>query len=83
MHIQIYSKENCPFCTKAVKLAEKVNSKYEQHTYEKFMLNKDFTREELMELCPYAKTFPQITIDKIKIGGYNEFKRVCRDLIDD
>ena len=80
MHIQIYSKENCIYCSKALQLAQKVDSNYEEHTYEKFMLDEDFTREELMELFPEAKTFPQITIDKIKIGGYNEFKRVYEHL---
>ena len=40
------------------------------------MLNEHFTIEELVQLFPKAKTFPQITIDKIKIGGYQELKRV-------
>ena len=80
MHIQIYSKENCVYCSKALKLAEKIDSDYEEHTYEKFMLNEHFTIEELVQLFPAAKTFPQITIDKIKIGGYDEFKKVCEYL---
>ena len=44
------------------------------------MLDEDFTREQLLEVFPDAKTFPQITIDKIKIGGYDEFKKVCEYL---
>ena len=80
MHIQIYSKENCIYCSKALKLAEDVDSRYEEHTYEKFMLHEHFTIEELVQLFPDAKTFPQITIDKIKIGGYHEFKKVCEYL---
>ena len=80
MHIQIYSKENCIYCSKALLLAQKIDSNYEEHTYEKFMLNEHFTREELVELFPDAKTFPQISIDKIKIGGYDEFKRVYEHL---
>ena len=40
------------------------------------MLNEHFTIEELVQLFPEAKTFPQITIDKIKIGGYQELKRI-------
>jgi len=80
VHIQIYSKENCIYCSKALQLAQKINSKYEEHTYEKFMLDEDFNREELMQLFPKAKTFPQITIDKISIGGYTEFAKVCEYL---
>ena len=33
----------------------------------------DFTREELFEKFPSARTFPQITMDGILIGGYTEF----------
>ena len=63
MKIIIYSKENCIYCSKALKLAQKVDSDWEEHTYEKFMLNEHFTIEELVQLFPNAKTFPQITID--------------------
>ena len=37
------------------------------------MLDEDFTREELFEKFPSARTFPQITMDGILIGGYTEF----------
>ena len=36
------------------------------------MLDEDFTREELFEQFPTARTFPQIRIDGDSIGGYNE-----------
>jgi glutaredoxin len=82
MHIQIYSKQNCPYCTRALRLAEKVDSNYEEHTYDKYMLDTDFTREQLLEKFPTARTFPQITIDGISIGGYEEFNKVCGYLDD-
>ena len=75
MHIQIYSKRNCTYCTKSESLAKKIVENSD-HTYEKFMLNEHFTIEELVQLFPLAKTFPQITIDKIKIGGYQELKKI-------
>ena len=80
MHIQIYSKANCVFCNKALDLAQKIDANYEEHTYDKYMLNEDFNREQLIEKFPYAKTFPQITIDGIHIGGFIEFKKVCEYL---
>ena len=61
-------------------IAQKINAKYEEHTYDKYMLNEDFNREQLLEKFPYAKTFPQITIDGIHIGGYTEFAKVCEYL---
>ena len=43
------------------------------------MLDEDFTREELFEKFPTARTFPQITIDDESIGGYTEFEAYIRE----
>ena len=77
MHIQIYSKENCPYCTAAVRLASQVvrEASQQNHSYDKYMLDEDFTREQLLEKFPTARTFPQITIDGLSIGGYQEFQK--------
>lgn len=77
MHIQIYSKGNCSFCTAAQRLAANVvrEASQQNHSYDKYMLDTDFTREQLLEKFPNAKTFPQITIDGIGIGGYTEFEK--------
>jgi glutaredoxin-related protein len=37
------------------------------------MLDVDYTREDLFTKFPSARTFPQITIDGVLIGGYTEF----------
>ena len=78
MKIEIYSKPACPFCDKALFLAQQVVQE-SVHTYNKFMLNEDFTREELFEKFPTARTFPQITIDGESIGGYTEFEAYLRE----
>ena len=77
MHIQIYSKENCPYCTAAARLASQVvrEASQQNHSYDKYMLDQDFTREQLLEKFPNARTFPQITIDGLGIGGYQEFEK--------
>ena len=77
MKIEIYSKPNCPFCDKALFLAQQVVQE-SPHTYNKYMLDEDFTREELFEKFPTARTFPQITIDGESIGGYTEFEAFIR-----
>ena len=74
MHIQIYSRYGCSYCIKADHIAKEV-IRNPKHTYDKFMLNEDFTREQLLEKFPGAKTFPQITVDGMPIGGYNEFEK--------
>jgi glutaredoxin len=71
--IVIYSKENCPFCTRAVNLAEQKNLKY---TVTK--IGKDIPEKEFHEIFPNARTVPQIeSIDyngNEYIGGYAEFE---------
>ena len=39
-------------------------------------LNEDFSREELFEKFPTARTFPQIAIDGKGIGGWVEFEKI-------
>jgi glutaredoxin 3 len=70
MIIEIFGKDNCPFCDMAVNKAEQMNES--TYTYKK--LDRDFTREELFEQFPTARTFPQIIVDGKAIGGWQEFK---------
>jgi len=65
---EIYGKDNCPYCDRAIRLAEKLDVDF---TYKK--LDRDFTREQLFEQFPGARTFPQIRVDGEAIGGYTEF----------
>ena len=65
--IEIYGKPQCPFCDKAKALCERMELKY---TYK--LLGADFTREELLETFPGARTVPQIIVNGTKIGGYTE-----------
>tara|TARA_B100001109_G_scaffold253974_1_gene252679 strand:- start:2215 stop:2436 length:222 start_codon:yes stop_codon:yes gene_type:complete len=67
--IEIYGKTQCPFCDKAKALCEKEGLEY---TYKQ--LDTDFTREELFELFPGARTFPQIKFDGENIGGYSDLE---------
>lgn len=65
--IEIYGKTQCPFCDKAKQLCERqgLDFVYKQ-------LDTDFTREELFEKFPGARTFPQIKLDGENIGGYTD-----------
>lgn len=66
--IEIYGKPQCPFCDKAKALCEQREYKY---TYKS--LGTDYTREQLLEQFPNARTVPQIIINGEKIGGYDQF----------
>jgi len=69
--IEIWGKEQCPYCDMAKALCEQQKMDYEYK-----LLGFDFTREELMETFPGARTFPQIIADGQKIGGYTELKEL-------
>ena len=73
MNIEIYGKDNCPYCDMAVNISQQFIQESE-HKYEYFKLDRDFTREELFEIFPGARTFPQIKIDGENIGGYQQLE---------
>ena len=75
MIIEIYSKDNCSFCDMALHKAQAmVQENTDKLTYKK--LGVDFNREELLEQFPTARTFPQIKIDGVSIGGWTEFQKI-------
>jgi glutaredoxin 3 len=67
--IKIYGKPNCPFCVKAKSLAELKNLDYVYLT-----LGVDYTREELINLVPNARSVPQVFVNETLIGGYDDFE---------
>ena len=54
--IEIYGKPACPYCDRAKKFCE---SNQFEFVYKQ--LDEHFTREQLFEKFPTARTFPQIT----------------------
>jgi glutaredoxin 3 len=72
--IEIYGKPACPFCEQAKQFCEKMGLSY---TYSS--MGTDFTREELLEKFPEARTVPQIIINGTKIGGYNELTKYIEE----
>ena len=53
--ITIYSKHDCPNCTKLKAILQTKNI-----TYNELILDTDFTREDLIKLNPLARSFPQM-----------------------
>lgn len=66
----IWSKEACPFCDQAKALLA-----LKGITYEERNIQQNWTREQLLEAVPTARTVPQIFIDERHIGGFNELKK--------
>lgn len=65
--IEIWGKPACPYCEAAKRLCESRNL-----TYVYKQLDVDFTRDEVLETFPGARTFPQIIVGGTKIGGYDK-----------
>jgi glutaredoxin len=63
----IWTKTTCSFCVKAKKLLEKHNISYEERNIEK-----NWTKQDLLNIVPNARTVPQIFIDKAYVGGYTD-----------
>lgn len=65
MRAIVYSKPNCPACTSA-----KATLRIKGYTVEERVIGNGWTKEQLFEDFPDAKTIPQIIVDDIKIGSY-------------
>ena len=80
MHAVIYTKDNCPFCTRAKALMDKRGITYDEKIIavngqdsRQLKENQEWTtRETLLEIAPAAKTVPQIWLDGAHIGGHDE-----------
>ena len=66
-NLTVIARENCPYCELAIGLLEKKEIKYQL-----LMLDTDFQRNEFQNLVPGARTFPQILVNGVSIGGYEE-----------
>ena len=66
----IWSKYNCQFCEQAKKLLES-----KQIAYEERKIGDGWTKEDLLEKVPTAKSVPQIFLDDQLIGGFDNLKK--------
>jgi glutaredoxin 3 len=66
----IWSKENCPFCVQAKALLESKGIEFEERN-----VQHEWTREQLLEAVPNARTLPQIFLDDQHIGGFTELRK--------
>lgn len=80
MHAVIYTKDNCPYCTRAKKLMDSRGISYDEKIIavngrDDRVLSPTqewTTREALLEQAPAARTVPQIWLDGTHIGGHDD-----------
>ena len=65
----VWSKYHCTFCDQAKALLESKGIPYEERK-----IGDGFTREELLEAVPSARTVPQIFLNDEYVGGFNELR---------
>ena len=70
MSVLIWSKYNCPYCEQAKALLNSRNISYEERK-----IGDGWTKEDLLESVPNARTVPQIFIDGKLVGGFTELKK--------
>lgn len=63
----VWSKQHCPFCQRATALLDAKGIKYEVRT-----IGEGWTKAQLLESVPNAKTVPQIFLEGELIGGFTE-----------
>ena len=66
----VYSKEVCPYCDIAKTLLKNKGIEFEEK-----VVGVNFTREELLEAVPNARSVPQIVLDGKLIGSYEDLKK--------
>jgi glutaredoxin len=67
----VWSKDSCPFCLQAKALLKQKNIEFEERN----ITQGDWTKEQLLEAIPTAKTLPQIFLDDNYIGGFTELRK--------
>ena len=70
---EVWSQTNCPACTEAKRLLERMGVVL---ITEKMLGNDTgFSKKDLLEAVPHARSVPQIFLDGVYVGGLNELKR--------
>jgi glutaredoxin len=70
MNVIIWSKYHCNQCDQAKTLLKTKGVPFEERK-----IGDGWTKEDLLEFVPTARTVPQIFIDDQLIGGFTELKK--------
>jgi glutaredoxin len=66
----VWTKDACPYCVQAKALLEQQGIDYEEKK-----IGVDYTREQLLEAVPTARTVPQIFLDGELVGGFTQLRQ--------
>ena len=66
----VWSKDQCPYCVQAKSLLQSKGIEYEERN-----INQTWTKEQLLEAVPTARTLPQIFLGDEYVGGFTDLKK--------
>ena len=66
----VWSKDMCPYCEQAKTLLKNKGIIFEERK-----IGSGWTREQLLEAVPTARTVPQIVLNGELVGGFTELKK--------
>ena len=66
----LWSKYYCPYCDQAKALLKSKGIQFEEKK-----IGDGYTKEELLEAVPNARSVPQIFLDGELVGGFTELKQ--------
>lgn len=72
----VWSKYQCSFCDQAKNLLDAKGIVFEERK-----IGDGWTREDLLEAVPNARTVPQIFLNGHLVGGYNELRKYLEESI--
>ena len=70
MKATVWSKYHCTFCEQAKTLLTNKGIEFEEKK-----IGDGYTKEDLLEAVPTARTVPQIFIDGELVGGFTELRQ--------
>ena len=66
----VWSKYDCPYCDQAKALLKSKGIQFEEKK-----IGDGYTKEELLEAVPTARSVPQIFLDEELVGGFTELRK--------
>jgi glutaredoxin len=74
MKVVVWSKYNCQHCDQAKSLLEQQGIEFEERR-----IGDGWTKEQLLESVPTARSVPQIFINDQLVGGFTELQKYLRE----